>query len=179
MIKFRAVEREDLRQLCDWRNDPDLMKVTREYRRLNMLNQEEWLKQISLTKPPEDIMFCIEVALPTGNCLIGVCGLTYINWKERHAEVSIYIGDKDMRGKGYASESIAYLLDYGFRTLGLNRIYAIIYEYNQGSQKLFESRGFKYEGRHRGAHYYDGLFWDEFVYGILRDEYDTIIQTKH
>jgi hypothetical protein len=174
-VKFRAVEREDLKQLRDWRNLVDLRKNTREYRLLNMLNQEEWFKQISLARPPQDIMFCIEAE----NRLIGVCGLTHIDWKERHAEVSIYIGDSIMRSKGYAEQSIAFLLDYGFKTLGLHRIYAMIYEYNEVSIKLFEKCDFKYEGKHRKAHFYNGQFWDELIYGILSDEYDPSVQTNN
>jgi len=174
-VKFRAVESEDLQQLRDWRNLAHIRKNAREYTLLNMLNQEAWLRQISLTRPPKDIMFCIE----TENHLIGVCGLTHIAWKERHAEVSIYLGNPDWQGKGLASEALQLLLHYGFKTLGLNRIYAIIYEYNEPSIKLFERCCFKYEGKHRKAHYCDGQFWDEHVYGILRDEYNTVIPTKY
>ena len=30
------------------------------------------------------------------NVLIGCCGLVYINWKDRHADLSLYIGKNDL-----------------------------------------------------------------------------------
>ena len=54
----------------------------------------------------------------------------------------------------------------------LHRIYAIIFEYNEASIKFFEKNGFKFEGRHREARFWDGKFHDELVYGVL--DYECI-----
>jgi len=52
-----------------------------------------------------------------------------------------------------------------------HRSYAIIFGYNEPSIKFFEKNGFKFEGKHREARFWDGKFHDELVYGILDDEY--------
>jgi len=36
---------------------------------------------------------------------------------------------------------------------------------------FFEKNGFKLEGRHREARFWDGKFHDELVYGLLEHEY--------
>jgi RimJ/RimL family protein N-acetyltransferase len=125
-----------------------------------MSNQTKWFE--SLSTDQDNIMFAIEVEE-----VIGCCGLTNINWKEGHGEVSIYIGEERWQKKGYATDTIHLLLDYGFKELRLHRIYGIIFEYNEASVKLFEKNGFVFEGRHREARFWDGKFHDELVYGIL------------
>jgi len=170
IVNFRALEIEDLKQLQDWRNAEFIRRTCREYRLLSMERQKRWFDSLFKT-PPDNIMFGIE---SKQGKLIGVCGLTWIDWKNRKAEVSIYIGEKDWQKKGAATDSLRILVKYGFETLNLYRIYAIIFESNEASIKLFEKCGFKFEGRHRKAHYVNDQYWDELVYGILREEYDVL-----
>jgi RimJ/RimL family protein N-acetyltransferase len=49
--------------------------------------------------------------------LLGNCGLFAIDSTHRSAEVGIFIGDEAWRGKGYGSEALRLLCDYGFNIL--------------------------------------------------------------
>ncbi len=166
-MDLRQVEEPDLPKLRDWANSHYIRAYTREYRPLNLLNQKRWFE--SLLTDQSNIMFAIEKK--EDKEIIGCCGLTYINWKEGHGEVSIYIGDQNWQEKGYATDALQLLLKYGFCELRLHRIYAIIFGYNEASIKFFEKNRFKLEGRHREARFWDGKFHDELVYGMLEDEY--------
>ena len=166
-VELRQIEESDLPKLRDWRNSPYIRAYTREYRPLNILNQKKWFE--SLFTDQSNIMFAIK---KKGDVeIIGCCGLTYINWKEGHGEISIYIGEEKWQEKGYATDALQLLLKYGFGELRLHRIYAIIFEYNEASIKFFEKNGFVFEGRHREARFWDGKFHDELVYGMLDREY--------
>ena len=166
-VKLRQIEESDLPKLCDWRNSPCIRVYTREYRPLNMLNQKRWFE--SLLTDQSNIMFVVEKK--DNNEIIGCCGLTYINWKEGHGEVSIYIGEENWQKKGYATDALQVLLKYGFGELRLHRIYAIIFEYNESSIKFFEKNEFKFEGRQRESRFWDSKFYDELIYGILDREF--------
>ena len=166
-VRLRQIEESDLPKLRDWRNSPYIRAYTREYRPLNMLNQKRWFDSLIIDQL--NVMFIIEEK--NSNETIGCCGLTHINWKEGHGEVSIYIGEQKWQEKGYASDALQLLLRYGFCELRLHRIYAIIFEYNEASIKFFEKNGFKFEGKHREARFWDGKFHDELVYGVLDYEY--------
>ena len=166
-VRLRQIEESDLPKLCDWRNSPYIRAYTREYRPLNMLNQSRWIS--SLLTDQTNIMFIVE-RLESSE-IIGCCGLTNINWKEGHGEVSIYIGEEKWQKKGYASDTIQVLLKYGFGELRLHRIYAIIFEYNESSIRLFEKNGFKFEGKQRESRFWDSKFYDELIYGILDREF--------
>ena len=166
-VRLRQIEESDLPKLRDWRNSSYIRAYTREYRPLNMLNQKKWFE--SLLMDQSNIMFVIEKK--DKEEIIGCCGLTHINWKEGHGEVSIYIGEEKWQEKGYASAALHLLLKYGFGELRLHRIYAIIFEYNESSIRLFEKNGFTLEGKYREARFLDGKFHDELIYGVLDYEY--------
>ena len=82
------LEIEDLEILKKWRNDSINRNHTREYRLLNMINQKEWFEMIHKDNPPKFLMFGVT---DKRQKLIGVCGLTYIDWKNRHCEISIIL----------------------------------------------------------------------------------------
>ena len=84
-VKFRSLESKDLIKLKEWRNENKVRKTTREYRLLSMINQKKWLEKLQMENPPSSIMFGI---VNNNKILIGVCGLTYIDWKNKHAEIS-------------------------------------------------------------------------------------------
>ena len=168
IIELCQIEESDLAKFRDWRNSPYVRNYVREYRPLNMQNQKQWFE--SLTNDKSNILFAIQGLKLIKT--IGLCGLTYINWKEGHGEVAIYIGDGKWQGKGCAGEALDLLLKYGFEELRLHRICAIIYSYNFASVKLFEKHGFEYEGLQREARFWDGKFCDELIYGILDWEYE-------
>src|SRR3990167_6199251 len=107
-IGLRAVEQEDLNLLRDWRNIEEFRRNFREFRELNMAMQEKWFTTISESR--NDFMFVIE-RLKYKKPL-GVCGLVYVNWIIRCADLSFYIGfeNKYIDQEGYAEEATRVLL---------------------------------------------------------------------
>lgn len=72
---------------------------------------------------------------------------------------------------GYATEASAAMLDYGFNTLNLNRIYAMYFAENVASGRVMQKLGMTHEGCMRKHTLKDGRFLDVERYGILRDEW--------
>ena len=169
MIRLRPLEREDLKQLRDWRNDPDIFSRVREYRYLNMENQEAWFN--SLRDDRKTIMFGIEEGELHQLEFIGVCGLTNIDWIGRKAEVSIYIGDKLYRQKGLGIEILNALAKYAFGECNLNRLWAEAFDSNQAGRKLFIKAGYEEEGILFAHAYKNGHYQNSHIYRMLRDEW--------
>ena len=59
--------------------------------------------------------------------------------------------------KGYGSEAIAWLLDWGFRIAGLHRIGIESFSWNEGASRLYERLGFVLEGRKRECFWFNGV----------------------
>ncbi|HAA26251.1 MAG TPA: hypothetical protein DCE11_09100 [Ruminiclostridium sp.] len=56
---------------------------------------------------------------------------------------------KEHRSKGYGTEAVMLMLDYGFNNLRIERITANTLEHNTGAQRSLEKCGFVLEGRER------------------------------
>jgi len=63
------------------------------------------------------------------------------------------------------------ILSFGFKKLKLKRIQARVFHKNKNAQKLLEKLGFKLEGRLRKKTFFKNQWFDDFIYGILKDEY--------
>lgn len=83
---------------------------------------------------------------PTGR-LIGWCGLQFLP-ETGETEVA-YLLAKSCWGQGLATEAARMALDYGFKTLLLERIIAIIHPDNLGSQRVAEKAGLIFLDRAR------------------------------
>ena len=72
-------------------------------------------------------------------------------WQE---DMPIVIGEREYRRKGIAKKVISALVERG-RTKGYDKLYlGEIYDFNIGSQKCFESLGFRaYEKTDKGSRY--------------------------
>ena len=112
----------------------------------------------------------LAITLRDGGELIGNCGI-------RLAESGVQVADlgyeisPEYWGRGYATEAARAMLDFGFGTLGLHRIWAECVPENAASRRVMEKLGMRREGRLRQTQRYKGRWWDTLVYGILEDEW--------
>ncbi len=103
--------------------------------------------------------------------MIGNIGFFNLDYKNRCAELGIMIGDKSCWNQGYGTEAVRLLVQHGFRTLNLNRIYLRVLENNPRAIRAYEKAGFTHEGRQRQAEFMDGQFVDLLVMSILKSEF--------
>lgn len=161
-VKFRAIEEEDLEFIRDLRNEDNLRKSCREYRSLNMINQRKWLERISLDDT--NIMFMV---IADGKP-VGVCGLTHINWKDRHTEISHFVENGI---ECISIEIIRFLKKRCFDEYNLNRLWREIYSFSKSDIELLTKCGFRKEGVMRDTTFWNGKYHDSVIMSILVQEY--------
>lgn len=166
-MSFRQIEQEDLVLLRDWRNQERVRKNCREYRLLNMINQSNWFEKISTSKL--DDMFLVVV----DDDPVGVCGLTHIDWKNRSAEISYYLGKPIDPAIDVATglEVYEFLKKKGFGEYNLNRLWGEAFSFNKGGIDLALKCGFKEERVMRQTVFWDGRYWDSIMVSMLAEEY--------
>ena len=130
---------------------------------------DSWFDEIQRDQGNKHIR--LGMFLQDGN-VIGDVALQDIDWKNRSCSVGLGIAKIANRSKGYGTEAIKIILDYGFNNLGLERITANTLEQNKGAQHSLEKSGFVLEGRERKTIYFAGCKWDRLNYGILREEFN-------
>jgi ribosomal-protein-alanine N-acetyltransferase len=103
----------------------------------------------------------------TDGKLIGGVG---IHTSDRQGEIG-YCFHPDYWRQGYASEVAEEMLRYGFKVLGLHRIYATCRPGNIGSASVMKRIGMTYEGHLREHMFYKGKWHDSYQYSILEHEF--------
>ncbi len=94
-------------------------------------------------------------------------------WVKRHYRAELgYMFHPDFHGKGYATEAASAVVDYGFKTLGLNRIEAFTAPSNPASQNVLIKLGFSEEGLLKSHYRTPEKFWDSIVFGLVREDYE-------
>lgn len=164
-IGLRALEKEDLPQLMEWRNNPEMRKFFRETDEINAFNQEKWFESV-VVKNSIHKMFAI-VKRDT-NELMGACGLCYIDWVNRSADFSIYLGYDDLYiDEVFAIEAAELMRDYGFNILNLHRLWAEIYSIDTSKKDFFDTLSFRFDATHRETYWHDGKWHDSLFYSLL------------
>lgn len=167
-LKLAPLKREYIESFLKWLNDPEVTQYLIGYRPLTRDMEEEWFNNLK----KRDNAFIFSILLTDGEKLIGNCGLEDIHWINRVGACGIFIGDKENQGKGYGTEALQLLLNYGFNTLNLNRIDLKVYEFNTRAIKCYKKVGFIEEGRKRQATFKNGKFYDDIIMSILREEWE-------
>ncbi len=97
---------------------------------------------------------------------IGAMAYLDISDEQRRAELRKLIGDPDYRGRGLAEEATRLWIEYGRRTLGLEKIYVSTLQTHIGNVKLNEAVGFRIEGVLHNEVRIDGRRFDVLRMGI-------------
>jgi RimJ/RimL family protein N-acetyltransferase len=105
---------------------------------------------------------------------IGIGCLRQIDRSNRHAEVLLGIGEKDMRLAGYGLDTLIVLLDIAYYELDLEKTFIIVCENQPQGIKLGLNFGFVMEGRLRRHRFTEGQFLDVLALGLLREEYERL-----
>ena len=166
-ISLRSIERYDLKQIQSWRNLKSIQPFVREYKELSMDHIESWYD--AMIQNPKFEFFIIE---DTKQRSIGVAGLTYIDWVNRHADLHLGLYDEDWGCKEWGLPTMEVMLDYGFNHLNLNKIYAEIYAIDIQKLGLFKDYGFKVDASLREHYYHKGEYVTSHILSLLKSEYE-------
>jgi RimJ/RimL family protein N-acetyltransferase len=110
------------------------------------------------------------IELKKAGKIIGIISLIHLDNTRKTAEVGYWLGKQYWR-RGITKEALTLILDYGFNTLKLARIYAKVLCSNLPSIILLQHAGFKYEGRIRKSFFRDGNGFDELVFSLLDQDF--------
>jgi [ribosomal protein S5]-alanine N-acetyltransferase len=105
------------------------------------------------------------------NTHIGNIGLRDMHPIHHRANIGILIGDKRFWSKGYGTEAVSLVVDYGFRRWNLHSIWLGVLASNKAAVRAYEKVGFILDGTEREACWADGRFHDLYHMSILAREH--------
>lgn len=156
------------RYLC-WLNDPEINQYMET--RFQSWSKEDIRKFVrDMDDDPDSYLFAI--CLQADKRHVGNIKLGPVSPRHFSADISLFIGEKEYWGNGYAAEAIRVVTGFAFDILDLNKVNAGCYASNRGSAKAFERAGFRLEGRLRDQYLYRGNYVDGLLFGCTCKDRD-------
>ena len=106
--------------------------------------------------------------------LLGNIGFNSLDIINRNGALGVLIGNPRHQRKGYGTEALKLILDYGFSFLNLRNISLSVFEYNEAAYNLYKKAGFKEVGRLRKAVEIMGKTYDVIIMDMLKEEFQSV-----
>lgn len=167
--KLREIEKKDIPIINQWRYNKALIDfLGAPFRYINEDVDDIWYASYLSNRNS-----CVRLAIEecSSSAIVGAVYLTSIDWLNRSAEFSIWIGLAEHQNRGVGKFATHKILDHAFNDLGLHRIYLTVLERNDRARKLYKSVGFSEEGVLRQAVFKNGHYENMISMSILMSEF--------
>ncbi len=154
---FEKFEKSDIMKVLGHRNEADYQSELFKHQNGYATYNRSFLMFLLCDKPTQQV--------------IGRCGLHNWNKEHKRAEIGYSMSDECFKQKGLMSEAVAAIIQYGFHTLQLNRIEALVGSENVASLKIIEGQNFIKEGVLRDHYALGDGYEDSIAFSLLRKEY--------
>ena len=163
-ITLRPMTRADIPSLVQLANDWEIAKfMTDRFPHPYTEKEAEAFLKFVHEKDPTTV-FAIEL----DGQFIGAAGVhPQDDVRKKNAELGYWVG-RAYWGHGYATEAVRQIVQYGFKTFDIDRVFGSVYGSNIGSQKVLEKLGFTLEAKFHETIYKKDHFEDELVYAVRR-----------
>ena len=173
-IFARPFEKGDAELYRRWRADAEPMRLAgwTPSAPLSLAQVEARIERLAAGE--EKDFFTFLICLVADERPIGEVMLAEIDRIHGSAELGIFIGEPAEWGKGYGTDAVNAIVDFGFGELRLERIWLNVWTDNPRARRSYEKAGFVHEGTLRHDRYEGGRFTDGHVMAILRDEWRAL-----
>ena len=170
-VYLRPAERSDLDLFVRWFDDAETTRYLAIRAPFSHAMEDRWFESMLEEQGKRGYHFVI--CLLADGRPIGTAGFHQVNYEDGHASFGISIGEKGEWSKGYGTDALRAICDFGFGQLRLERIELDVYDQNLRAQRSYEKAGFVKEGVLRHAHFSDGKHHDVIRMSLLRAEWDA------
>lgn len=133
----------------------------------NTIDQtREWYERIRNNSSRIDFVFSDDESH------LSMTGLTNIDLNNGLAEFYIMVNPERL-GNGYGKKTTEWTLNYAFINYNINKVYLYTNDFNDIANAMYHKLGFSLEGQLRKHKYRDGKFIDRYVYGLLKEEWES------
>ena len=167
-LELRALDSIDAERVRAWRNDHRVWRWCRQLDLISDVAQRGWFERQA--QDPSIRMYSVWLKIGDGGDLVGVCGLTSLDFVNRRAEFSLYVAPEKHR-QGLGRAALTLLLDHAFANLGLDQVFGEVFDGNP-ALALFAELGFQLDGKRRAWYYKESRAWDAHLISITRSEWN-------
>ena len=165
---YRSFHETDALKLFELRSDEKVMNYMDVYKHQSVEDATKMIEGINSSfAEKKGVNWVLEEK--SSKRFIGYFGFWRLMKDHCRAEIG-YVLSPDFWRKGYMSETMNTLADFGFNKLGLHSIEANVNPKNKSSIKLLEKSGFKKEAHFRENYFFNGRYLDSIIYCLLESD---------
>jgi RimJ/RimL family protein N-acetyltransferase len=181
--RIRLVEIDhdkDAEMEARWSQDAEYMRCIRREppRPLSIAQVKKKYEDLDKEHNEMANFFLFSVRSREDDRVVGLARILWIEWAHGNGWIRLGIGDEKDRGKGLGREVLDLLMGFAFQELNLYRLSAGVQEYNSQAIRLLERAGFVREITRRQDTLWDGRYYDQYLYGLLRREWEAGQENK-
>ena len=164
-LVLRRVVNNDLKEVIALRSNPETMKYIP---RPLVKTDQDGLDHIAMINDKIEANEGINwaITLKDNPQLIGLIGHYRMKPEHHRSEIG-YMILPEFNGKGIVTEAIKAVVKYGFETMKLHSIEAVIDPENLASAKVLEKNGFVKEAHLKENEFFEGRYLDSVIYSLL------------
>ncbi|CAB5054509.1 unannotated protein [freshwater metagenome] len=173
LITLRPLEEKDIPNIFKSCQDPVIPKFTRVPVDYTLAHAEFFVREKTPKSIAEktELAFAIDYGNGNEREFAGVISFHSMDLPDLVAELGYWIR-ADVRGKGVGTTAARMLTNFGFESMGFERIEALVDVENSLSRRLLLSAGYTLEGiLRKKSRRHDGCCIDMAMYSALRDEW--------
>ena len=166
-IYLRALEPEDLSFIYEIENDENIWEVSN-----TQTPYSQYLIKQYLENAHQDIYEAkqLRLVICRNNDFkaVGLIDLFDYDPRNNRAGIGIIIKNENFRNQGVGSQALELLINYSFKKLNLNQLFANINPENLASVALFTKFGFERIGTKKQWNLIDGEYQDEDLFQLIK-----------
>lgn len=173
LITLRALAEGDIHNIFSGCQDPVIPRFTRVPAEYTLEHAEFFIREKipKSFKEKTELAFAIDFGNGADKEFAGVISFHSMDLPDLTAEIGYWIG-AGVRGKGVGTTAVGVLTDFGFTTMGFERIEALVNVENVASKKLLVSVGYTLEGiLRKKSRRFDGVQIDMALFSMIRGEW--------
>lgn len=170
-VFLRPFEAADAELYCRWRADADPMALAGWHERAPLSLGQVEARIARLREDQGKDAFTFLICLVADERPIGEVMLADLDRVNGSAQLGIFIGEPGEWGRGYGTDAVNAIVDFGFGELRLERIWLNVWTDNARARRAYEKAGFVREGTLRHDRYEHGAHTSGDVMSILRSEW--------
>jgi RimJ/RimL family protein N-acetyltransferase len=168
-VFLRPAERDDVPRFVRWLNDAETSSYLSMRAPMSVAMEEKWFETMVERQGKDQYHFVM--CMLADDRPIGTISLFAIDYVNGNAGIGISIGEKSLWGKGYGTDAMNALLDFGFGMLRLERLWLDVYDFNKRARRSYEKCGFVSEGIKRHDVFKQGRYVDVELMAMLSEEW--------
>jgi RimJ/RimL family protein N-acetyltransferase len=176
LVYLRAWERSDLATRGRWLSDGELLGHLEEAVSPSAAEVEAWFEPAMAQQGESHYRFVVcrlEDDVP-----IGSAWLDGVDRRRGAAELGIYIAVPDQRSRGVGTDALGILADLALGQLRLERLWLLVFDWNDRAIRSYEKAGFVREGTLRHWTWFQGRWQDVVVMSLLHDEWARMARPR-